>query len=139
MKKAIFFLLFLSIFAITAFAQNDANSAKDEMPPDFKSDNCTFFPEGRYTDCCVEHDKAYYFGGSYSARRRADNKLFGCVAKKRGLYPKLIAPFMWAGVRIFGTSVLPTDFRWGFGKNKPKNKTKKKKSKSPSKKEKSKN
>jgi hypothetical protein len=130
MLKAIFLLLFLGIFAITTFAQSEISSAKTEMPPDFISDNCTFFPEGRYSDCCVEHDKAYYFGGSYSARRRADNKLFGCVAKKRGFYPKLIAPIMWAGVRVFGTSVLPTDFRWGFGKNKPKNKKKKKKEKS---------
>ncbi len=85
------------------------------MPDDFKTDGCTFFPDGNYRDCCVEHDKAYYFGGSLKERRAADDKLCECVKAKEGKYSKLIAPVMWLGVRFGAVSFLPTPFRWGFG------------------------
>lgn len=91
------------------------------MPPDFKSDGCSLFPDGKYRDCCVAHDKDYYFGGSCKERLKSDNRLFKCVAAKKGWYHKvIIAPVMWLGVRIGGVSFLPTPFRWGFGKNKSK-------------------
>ncbi len=130
MKKAIFLLLFFGVFALDLSAQTETNSPNREMPPDFKSDGCTLFPDGKYRDCCVEHDKAYYFGGSRKERSRADKELYKCVAAKKGWYHKaIIAPVMWVGVRIGGVSFLPTPFRWGFGKNKPKkpkkNKTRK--------------
>jgi hypothetical protein len=88
------------------------------MPADFKSDNCTLFPDGNYCDCCVEHDKDYYFGGSGKERWRSDKRLYKCVKAKRGWQNKVIAPVMWLGVRIGGVSFLPTPFRWGFGKTK---------------------
>lgn len=90
-----------------------------EMPPDFKSDGCTFFPDGNYRDCCVEHDKAYYFGGTIQERLVADNELYICVADRVGPEHKLTAQIMWLGVRIGGLSFLPTKFRWGFGNKYP--------------------
>ncbi len=121
MKKAIFFLLLFFLFALNTFAQTDTGATDKEVPPDFKSDGCSLFPDGKYKDCCVAHDKDYYSGGSCAMRLKSDNQLFKCVAAKKGLYPKLIAPFMWLGVRVFGVPFLPTSFRWGFGKKKPKN------------------
>lgn len=88
------------------------------MPPDFKTDKCTFFPDGNYCDCCVEHDKDYYFGGSEKERWRSDKRLYKCIKAKRGWQNKVIAPVMWLGVRVGGVSFLPTPFRWGFGKTK---------------------
>lgn len=93
-----------------------------ELPPDFESDGCTFFPDGNYRDCCVEHDKDYYKGGSCKERRRSDNRLYRCVKNKKGWKNKVIAPMMWLGVRALGVSFLPTPFRWGFGKKKTKKK-----------------
>jgi len=90
------------------------------MPADFKSDKCSLFPDCDYGDCCVEHDKKYYFGGSFKERRRADITLYKCVRRKKGFHHKIIAPLMYVGVRIGGVSWLPTPFRWGFGKNKNK-------------------
>ena len=115
-KLLIVFALSLT-FSGGAFAQN--NSAKPEsptVPADFISDGCSQFPDGDYTDCCVEHDKAYFNGGSWIMRWRADKKLYKCVAAKKGFEHKFIAPVMWAGVRVFGVSFLPTSFRWGFGR-----------------------
>ena len=106
------------LFSTGAFAQNNSTFASEIVPADFKSDGCSMFPEGIYSDCCVEHDRAYYVGGSWTKRWQADKQLFKCVAKKHGWRNKIIAPLMWAGVRVGGVSWLPTSFRWGFGRKK---------------------
>ena len=85
------------------------------LPADFKSDGCSLFPDGNYRDCCVEHDKAYYVGGSWQQRLRADSKLFACVTRHAGIQNKLVAPFMWIGVRVGGPRYIPTPYRWGYG------------------------
>ena len=90
------------------------------MPSDFKSDGCSLFPDGNYRDCCVEHDKDYYFGGSSIERKASDKRLYRCVKATRGWQNKVAAPIMWMGVRTLGVSFLPTPFRWGFGKKKVK-------------------
>lgn len=83
------------------------------MPADFVSDGCSLFPDGDYRNCCVEHDKAYYFGGTKAERKAADKELKACVRAKGHKY---LAPMMYLGVRIGGVAWLPTPFRWGFGK-----------------------
>lgn len=116
MKKTIFTIIFMLMFAVAGFAQNTANG--QNIPADFKSDGCSWFPDCDYRDCCEEHDLAYYFGGTSKERSQADKKLYKCVAAKKGFHHKIIAPVMWLGVRIFGVSWLPTPYRWGFGKKK---------------------
>lgn len=118
MKKFIFILFLLTLFSLSALAQSGSDSTTKTLPADFKSDGCSVFPDGDYRNCCVEHDKSYFFGGSWRERRRADNKLFKCVADTKGFQHKLIAPVMWIGVRVGGVSFLPTPFRWGFGQKK---------------------
>ena len=121
MRKIIFLLFLLMLCSLGVAAQSNSIAATKTVPADYKSDGCSLFPDGDYQDCCVEHDKAYYFGGSWRERRRADNKLFKCVADKKGFQHKIIAPAMWLGVRVGGISILPTPFHWGFGlKNSPK-------------------
>lgn len=118
MKKTISITLLLILFSLNALAQSSSDSTNKTVPADFKSDGCSLFPDGDYRNCCVEHDKTYYLGGSWRERRRADNKLFKCVADTKGFQNKLIAPVMWVGVRVGGVSFLPTPFRWGFGQKK---------------------
>lgn len=108
----------LMLFSMSAFAQSKKPDSVQTIPADFKSDGCSHFPDGDYLDCCVEHDKTYFAGGSWTQRWRADKKLYQCVAAKNGFSHKLIAPVMWAGVRVFGAPFLPTSFRWGFGRKK---------------------
>lgn len=118
MKKFILIIVLSGFLFIDAGAQNRAGSTVSVVPENFVGDGCTFFPDGAYLDCCTAHDRAYYAGGSRSARWRADKVLFKCVAAKKGWWNKSIAPVMWAGVRVFGVSFLPTPFRWGFGRAK---------------------
>lgn len=65
-----------------------------------------------WNDCCVEHDRAYWQGGSARKRRRADAALLACVATNG--HP-VWAILMWAAVRIGGHPYWPTRWRWGYG------------------------
>ncbi len=117
-RYVIFTILLSLSFSIGTFAQeNSKPKIQPVLPADFKSDGCSMFPDCDYGICCVEHDKAYYVGGSWKQRWRSDKKLYKCVAAKKGFQHKLIAPVMWLGVRAFAVPWLPTSFRWGFGKD----------------------
>lgn len=63
-----------------------------------KSDGCTFFPDGDWRRCCVEHDQAYWRGGDKRDRLEADIHLFACIARKNW-FAGWVA---FLGVRLFG-------------------------------------
>lgn len=91
-------------------------SAGDLRP--FASDGCSSFPDGTinqknlWLNCCTEHDKAYWAGGTRKDRKKADAELKQCV---KNVGEPEIAQLMLAGVRVGGTPYLPTTFRWGYG------------------------
>lgn len=84
----------------------------------FTSDGCSSFPNGTlqqqnlWLQCCVEHDKAYWKGGTYQDRINADQALRQCVA---AVGEPEVAQLMLAGVRVGGSPYFPTTFRWGYG------------------------
>jgi len=84
----------------------------------FTSDGCSAFPDGTkeqktlWHQCCFAHDKAYWQGGSFSEREKADFELRSCVA---GVGEPAIAAVMLAGVRVGGTPLFFFFFRWGYG------------------------
>ena len=88
----------------------------DEMlTPVFVSNGCSVWPDGKdYLGCCVQHDLAYWCGGSVAARREADRNLRECVAgQSRGLNAWL----MYLGTRFGGHPLWPMPWRWGFGRH----------------------
>jgi hypothetical protein len=86
---------------------------------DFTTDGCSVFPDGdaedpeRWRDCCVTHDMAYWRGGTAAERKAADVGLRDCVSLRTSR--KTLTDRMYRGVRIGGTPLLPTPFRWGYG------------------------
>lgn len=84
----------------------------------FTTDGCSAFPDGtlnqqsEWLGCCVSHDLAYWKGGTYEEREKADEALKTCV---EAIGEPEIAEIMLAGVRVGGTPYLPTSFRWGYG------------------------
>lgn len=86
---------------------------------EFASDGCSLFPDGtlndpaQWCDCCFNHDVAYWHGGSETERKQADNTLRACVLERTG--DKALADVMYEGVRIGGSPVFPTWYRWGYG------------------------
>ena len=85
----------------------------------FHSDGCSLFPDGTladktlWQDCCVEHDLAYWRGGSREEREQADLRLRDCILEKTG--DRDLAELVFGGVRAGGAPVFPTWYRWGYG------------------------
>ena len=84
----------------------------------FASDGCSASPDGTlnqqtlWLHCCTAHDLAYWQGGTYQQRQAADKALEQCV---RAIGEAEIAAVMLAGVRVGGSPLWPTRFRWGYG------------------------
>jgi hypothetical protein len=103
------------LFAIAAMLW--ASLASAELAP-FTSDGCSSFPDGTpanqslWLDCCVRHDLAYWRGGTYEERLKADLALEQCVAKAG---EPDIAKLMLQGVRTGGSPYFWTLYRWGYG------------------------
>lgn len=60
--------------------------------------------------CCTPHDQAYFEGGWYFARWKADLVFFGHLVRHGGVLGLPIAILMFVGVRVGAA------FSFGFGK-----------------------
>jgi len=86
---------------------------------DFTSDGCSLFPDGtvgdrtKWCECCLQHDIAYWRGGTEQERKKADEVLRTCVFERTR--DKALAETMYLGVRAGGHPVFPTWYRWGYG------------------------
>ena len=89
-----------------------------ELKP-FSSDGCSLFPDGDlikgtdWRDCCVQHDIAYWQGGTREQRKTADEALRQCVLEKTG--NEELAKLMYEGVRFGGSPYFYNWYRWGYG------------------------
>lgn len=92
MNKFYFTLvLILNLFSIPVYANSDVKP--------FKTDVCTSSPNGTWGHCCIEHDIAYWRGGTKSDRKRADHRLRWCMIKSGGpgkLYYDFVRAAGWA-------------------------------------------
>lgn len=106
-----------SVFWALALWLMASLAAADELKM-FTSDGCSVFPDGTpeqqslWLDCCVEHDLAYWRGGTKAQKKQADERLHQCVAD---IGKPDIANLMLAGVKVGGSPFLPTGYRWGYG------------------------
>jgi len=110
------FICFLFLAFATAGPAFGQKADDDLLPDGSKSDGCTLIGGNGFKACCVAHDRDYFLGGSWKDRFESDKRLYECVRKKKSFGAKLVAPFIWLGVRIGGVPFLSTPFRWGFGK-----------------------
>lgn len=105
--------IFLLIFLISF-------SAHGSEILDFKTDLCTYFPEGTYSSpnlwkhCCIEHDLYYWVGGIKTKQDLADIKLRECVKKaSNDFYGNL----MYRGVVLGHLSPVKNQYKWAWGHN----------------------
>ena len=87
----------------------------------FATDGCTLWLDGSWTGtswqkCCVEHDEAYWCGGTKEMRSQADQRLRECVAEE---YATWMGVIMWSGSKVFGHPWWPVHWRWGYGHDHP--------------------
>jgi hypothetical protein len=84
-----------------------------DLPPHpFTSDGCSLWPDGPWVNCCLDHDIAYWCGGSSEDRDRADEAFRQCVAAESSTG---MGTVMFAGVRVGSLPWYPLPFRWGYG------------------------
>lgn len=62
-----------------------------------------------FKQCCIEHDKAYYYGGDVKLRKEADKKLRKCIIEHG--YP-VLAWIMYIAVRVFSGPKMPFSWSW---------------------------
>ena len=85
----------------------------------FTSDGCSLFPDrflitgADWCACCIEHDLAYWRGGTAEERQAADRRLRRCVSEKTG--NEVLARAMYDGVRAGGSPYFYNWYRWGYG------------------------
>ena len=72
-----------------------------------------------WRECCVAHDRAYYYGGTRDEKQAADEALNQCVARIVGddILGKLLGPAMKLAVSIGGLPYFETPYRWGYGED----------------------
>lgn len=126
MKKLLSVILFSIFFVFNSCASMSSEKVRTSMSEEeiaksvnpFYSDGCSRWPEGTknkpnaWLECCYEHDKTYWMGGSDWDRKLADRKLKQCVSKN---FAGWMGVMMYVGVRVGGTPSFDTDFRWGYG------------------------
>lgn len=72
-----------------------------------------------WRQCCVEHDRAYYYGGSREQKKVADEALKLCVAQTldNDTVGLMLGSAMQMAVTIGGLPYFSTPYRWGYGED----------------------
>ena len=92
------------------------------LPPKlnpFTNAGCEFFPSASFAEttnasrCCLEHDMAYWHGGTEDERWAADQAFKECLISATG--SESLAEMMYDAVRLGGTPHFPSWYRWGYG------------------------
>jgi hypothetical protein len=95
---------------------------KPTPPRAFVLDGCSLFfdslPYHDFTEACLQHDIAYWAGGSGAERNMADIA-FEQEISNTGFLGPVLAPLMYAGVHVFGDTILVRSINanWGWGWN----------------------
>ena len=107
-------LRLLVILLLTTGCRSDPGTLKD-----FTSDGCSLFPDRSlinsddWCHCCLEHDIAYWQGGTEGQRLEADQRLHQCVLNRTA--DAVLAETMYQGVRFGGSAYFYSWYRWGYG------------------------
>jgi len=120
-KSGLRFLIITLLSSTAFFATPEGLSMAQTMAKKltpFTSDGCSLFPDGTtdapslWVHCCIQHDLAYWAGGTRAKKRQADHALAQCV-KQTG--QSHISQLMHSGVAFGGSAYYPTFYRWGYG------------------------
>ncbi len=78
----------------------------------FETDTCTFFIDGSWSECCIEHDVRYWLGGSQERMDESDLKLRKCVEEKSN---NIWSSLIYQGVRLGHLSPIKSKYEWAWG------------------------
>lgn len=110
-------IVLLALGALALAACASAQPAGSLSP--FTTDGCSAFPDrslvsgSDWCTCCLDHDLAYWRGGTADERLQADQQLRACVLQATG--NAALADLMFTGVRTGGGPHFYTSYRWAYG------------------------
>lgn len=108
-----------NLVGYTFSLDNKSTPFEIELKP-FSTDGCTKYEDGPadnptlWQHCCVQHDMAYWLGGTDPERKIADQDLKQCVEATGN---PGAARVMYLGTRAGGGPLGHNTYRWGFGWN----------------------
>ncbi|WP_413578006.1 helicase [Bdellovibrio sp. HCB290] len=86
----------------------------------FTSDGCSMSPNGprdnpyAFLECCVQHDYAYWQGGTLAQKEQADLSFNACITEHSN---ETVGNIYYRAVSLGGGPQFNTPFRWGYGWN----------------------
>ena len=99
--------------ALEQRAQAVCTETRGVTPPHhFTTDGCTLWFDDGLVQCCVEHDIAYWCGGTRADRTHADAVFRRCVS---AAHDATFAWMMYLAVRVGGAAWEPFPWRWAYG------------------------
>jgi hypothetical protein len=99
--------------ALERRAQAVCTQTRGVTPPHrFTTDGCSMWADDGWVQCCVEHDIAYWCGGTSADREHADVVFRDCVSATRGA---TLAWMMYWAVGVGGGPWQPFPWRWAYG------------------------
>lgn len=116
MRSGLWIAVLLTIIIFIVFWYIVAQSFYDiqtDLQKTFVSDGCTLFIDGEWSECCTEHDRVYWHGGSAQERRLVDKDLQKCVYETT--HNAVLSYIIYGAVRIAGIPYVNTSWRWGYG------------------------
>ncbi len=111
-------LTFIVLGFVLSPQANASKYSSNDLAP-FSTDGCSKVPNGdlencdKWLHCCVQHDVAYFAGGTVEERLSADRALMGCIFEASESLK--IASIYYYGVRMGGSPFKNTSYRWGYG------------------------
>ncbi len=102
------FLLFF--WYLVAHSFYDVAIAKQDA---FTTDGCTLFMDGSWKQCCFEHDRQYWQGGSAEERLMADVRFRKCIYEIND--SGALSFVVYGAVRVGGSPFIAVPWRWGYG------------------------
>jgi hypothetical protein len=111
MKQVIFFMTIFLSFNILASQDN-------QLFP-YTSDGCSMAPDNEFIgghdwlECCVEHDKHYWIGGTSTEKDIADSNFKQCLTKT-GM-SSVESEIYYLAVQYGGSPHLGATWKWGYG------------------------
>ena len=108
MQRARFCLVFFFFVVLPAYP---VQATRIPAWDDSMSEGCSLAPDISLA-CCIQHDRAYYYGGSAEERTQADAIFRECLVAEGW---SILGWVYYAAVRVGGHPLIPLWFRWGFG------------------------
>ena len=109
---------------INKLTEEANNNGLDSPPFKFIWDGCSggisaltnlFFMKVDWQDGkgCLTHDYAYWRGGSFAMKKKADTDLYDHIISLG--HSKIYAYVVWIAIALGGMPFIPAPWRWGYG------------------------